>query len=65
VEAFHPDHDASLVNQYIQIARELDLLLTGGSDFHGDPAHGLAPGAVTLPAAEFARLRDARPHASG
>ncbi len=63
VEAFHPDHDASLVNQYIQIARELDLLLTGGSDFHGDPAHGLAPGSVTLPAAEFARLRAARPHA--
>ena len=63
VEAFHPDHDASLVNQYIQIARDLDLLLTGGSDFHGDPAHGLAPGSVTLPAAEFARLRDARPHA--
>ena len=63
VEAFHPDHDASLVNQYIQIARERDLLLTGGSDFHGDPAHGLAPGAVTLPAAEFARLRDARPDA--
>ena len=63
VEAFHPDHDASLVSQYIQLARDLDLLLTGGSDFHGDPAHGRAPGAVTLPAAEFARLREARPHA--
>jgi len=63
VEAFHPDHDASLVGQYIQISRHLGLLLTGGSDFHGDPAHGRAPGAVTLPAAEFARLRKARPHA--
>ena len=65
VEAFHPDHDASLVGQYIQIARDLDLLLTGGSDFHGDPAHGRAPGAVTLPTAEFARLCEARPHAFG
>ena len=65
VEAFHPDHDAPLVSQYVQIARDLDLLLTGGSDFHGDPAHGRTPGAVTLPAAEFARLRDARPHAFG
>ena len=64
VEAFHPDHDASLMNEYIRIARELDLLLTGGSDFHGDGTHGQAPGAVALPAAEFARLRDARPHAS-
>ena len=63
VEAFHPDHDASLVRRYVQAARGLDLLLTGGSDFHGDPGHGLSPGAVTLPAAEFARLRAARPHA--
>ena len=65
VEAFHPDHDASLVSQYIQIARDLDLLLTGGSDFHGDPAHGRVPGGVTLPAVEFERLREARPHAFG
>ena len=63
VEAFHPDHDASLVGQYLGIARELGLLLTGGSDFHGDPTHGLTPGAVTLPAVEFARLREARPDA--
>ena len=63
VEAFHPDHDASLVGQYIDIARDLNLLLTGGSDFHGDPGHGREPGTVTLPAAEFARLSEARPHA--
>lgn len=63
VEAFHPDHHEPLIAKYIQIARGLGLLLTGGSDFHGDPAHGRAPGAVTLPAAEFARLREARPHA--
>ncbi len=63
VEAFHPDHNASLVSQYIGIAHDLNLLLTGGSDFHGDPAHGREPGTVTLPAAEFARLREARPHA--
>lgn len=63
VEVFHPDHDAALVERYLLLARELDLLVTGGSDFHGDPTHGLTPGAVTLPAAEFARLIDARPHA--
>jgi len=63
VEAFHPDHNASLVRQYIHIARDLNLLLTGGSDFHGDPRHGREPGTVTLPAAEFARLPPARPYA--
>ena len=56
VEAFHPDHDAALVQEYTDIARDLNLLLTGGSDFHGDPAHGLEPGSVTLPAAEWERL---------
>ena len=62
VEAFHPDHDASLVSQYVDIARDLNLLLTGGSDFH-DPGHGREPGTVTLPAPEFARLAEARPYA--
>lgn len=59
IEVFHPDHDAALVDRYQTVARELGLLVTGGSDFHGDPAHGLEPGSVTLPAAEFERLRRA------
>jgi predicted metal-dependent phosphoesterase TrpH len=60
VEAFHPDHDKARVAHYIALAVRLDLLLTGGSDFHGDPSHGLAPGSVTLPAAAWLRLSDAR-----
>ena len=63
VEVFHPDHDASLVQRYRVLARELDLLMTGGSDFHGDPAHGREPGGVRLPRAEFERLCRARPDA--
>jgi predicted metal-dependent phosphoesterase TrpH len=65
IEAFHPDHDALLAQRYVEMARAFGLLLTGGSDFHGDPVHGLSPGSVTLPAAEWERLRDCRrPHAS-
>lgn len=59
VEVFHPDHDAPLVERYLGVARDFGLLMTGGSDFHGDPAHGLEPGSVTLPAREFERLRRA------
>jgi predicted metal-dependent phosphoesterase TrpH len=59
LEAFHPDHDAALVDHYIGRARTLGLLMTGGSDFHGDPAHGLVPGSVTLPQTEWQRLSDA------
>jgi predicted metal-dependent phosphoesterase TrpH len=57
IEVFHPDHDAALVQEYMDIARRLQLLLTGGSDFHGDPGHGLEPGAVTLPPEEWERLK--------
>jgi hypothetical protein len=60
LEAFHPDHDAVLVDRYVRHAADLDLLLTGGSDFHGDPSHGLAPGSVTLPAEHWDRLADTR-----
>lgn len=61
VEVFHPDHDVVLMERYRELARELGLLMTGGSDFHGDPAHGREPGSVCLPAAEFERLCEARP----
>jgi predicted metal-dependent phosphoesterase TrpH len=60
LEAFHSDHDAALVARYAGMARTLDLLVTGGSDFHGDPARTLEPGAAGLPPAEWARLSAAR-----
>jgi hypothetical protein len=44
----------------VQLARRLDLLLTGGSDFHGDPAHGVEPGSVALPAEEWERVQATR-----
>ena len=56
LEAYHSDHPPEVRDRYLALARELDLLVTGGSDYHGDPAHGLAPGSVTLPEDDFARL---------
>ncbi len=61
LEAYHSRHDAETTARYVQLARSMDLLVTGGSDFHGDPSHGpLAPGTVTLPADEFARVQARR-----
>lgn len=56
IEVYHSDHDEHAVAKYLAVARELDLLITGGSDFHGDPAHGLEPGASTLPSEHWQRL---------
>lgn len=63
IEAFHPDHDDRLVATCLDLARDLRLLVTGGSDFHGDPAHGLEPGGVTLPPDYYQRFCQARPDA--
>jgi predicted metal-dependent phosphoesterase TrpH len=60
IEVYHSDHDKATVERYHRMASELGLLMTGGSDFHGDPTHGIEPGTSTLPAAEWQRLNAAR-----
>lgn len=37
LEAYHPKHNKAMTNHYNQIARNYNLLITGGSDFHGIP----------------------------
>ncbi len=57
IEAYHSRHDADTAARYVRLASDLHVLVTGGSDFHGDPSHGpRAPGDVVLPAADFDRL---------
>ena len=60
LEAFHPGHDEPMARHYIELAASLGLLLTGGSDFHGNAEQGLAPGSATLPPLDWQRLSDAR-----
>jgi predicted metal-dependent phosphoesterase TrpH len=50
IEAFHSDHDAAARERYVHLAPSLGLQITGGSDFHGDPARVTRPGSTTLPA---------------
>jgi 3',5'-nucleoside bisphosphate phosphatase len=60
LEVHHPDHDAAAVSRYASLSQDLGLLSTGGSDFHGDPSHGVEPGAAGLPREEWERLFAAR-----
>jgi 3',5'-nucleoside bisphosphate phosphatase len=60
LEVYHSDHDAAAIEAYRAMAIGLSLLITGGSDFHGDPAHGLKPGSAGLPEDDWQRLRAAR-----
>jgi len=37
LEVIHPRHTNSMVEHYTETAEKLNLLISGGSDFHGDP----------------------------
>jgi hypothetical protein len=57
LEARHTDHDAETESRYRTLASELDLAISGGSDFHGDETpNGRAIGVVTLERRDFDRL---------
>ncbi len=59
LEVYHPDHDANDTARYLQMARTFNLLVTGGSDYHGrGSGRSEGFGRVHLPAVEFARLAE-------
>lgn len=60
IEVYHPDHDETAVRTYAALAGTLGLLVSGGSDFHGDPARGDSLGAAALPDEAWQRLRARR-----
>ena len=46
VEVFHPDHGPAEETRFGNLAHELGLLVTAGSDFHGTPEGRKHPGGV-------------------
>jgi hypothetical protein len=66
VEAYHSSHGPLIAEAYRKDAVDLGLLVTGGSDFHGDPNSDgpRQPGAqrlggVPLPPDEWQRFQEA------
>jgi predicted metal-dependent phosphoesterase TrpH len=59
IEARHSDHDVATEAKYRAMARELGVLVSGGSDFHGDSDYRIQKlGIVTLDADDYDRLRE-------
>lgn len=60
IEVYHSDHKHDVQEHYLSLARKLNLLVTGGADFHG-PEHPRSVnfGKRGCPPAEFARIEDA------
>jgi predicted metal-dependent phosphoesterase TrpH len=49
IEAYHTKHQADDTVRYIVLADRLGLAVSGGSDYHADPAAAIQVGSVTLP----------------
>ena len=58
IEAFYPEHSAGQITAYRELAAKLDLVATGGSDFHGPRVGGVRhPGVQPVPDSAWAELR--------
>lgn len=44
IEAYHSDHDEAQTKAYLALAKQYDLAVTGGSDYHGDVKPGVRLG---------------------
>lgn len=62
LEVYYSDHDRRKRMKYYDVARNLDLLVTGGSDFHGDVKPDVELGDVRLPDAFLEDLQDRGRH---
>lgn len=49
LEAYYPEHTQSMVNYYLGLAKQYDLAVTGGSDFHGKAKPEIKMGAFKIP----------------
>jgi predicted metal-dependent phosphoesterase TrpH len=65
LEVYHSDHRPADVTQYLGLAREFELGVTGGSDFHGDVKPGIrlgtGAGNLNIPLSVLSQLRESRP----
>lgn len=64
IEAYYPDQTPSQTRSYLEIARRLDLLVSGGSDFHGGVKPGIRLGVgrgdLDVPESVLAGIKAAR-----
>lgn len=61
LEVYYPHYTPVHIDRLLALARRYDLLVTGGSDFHGAGSAGAPLGSIYVPRKCLAALKDARP----
>ena len=50
LEVYYPDHTPAMIEEYVRVARRYDLVVTGGTDYHGGGLATRVPlGSVPVP----------------
>jgi hypothetical protein len=57
VECYYPEHTPADTTRFLALCRELDLVATGGSDFHGPPVRAATLGQPPVPWPAWEALR--------
>ncbi|AGB40942.1 putative metal-dependent phosphoesterase, PHP family [Halobacteroides halobius DSM 5150] len=61
LEAYHTEHNQEEINHYLQLAKEKNLLITGGSDCHGPTRKtGMLLGEIKAPYSLLEKLKEVR-----
>jgi predicted metal-dependent phosphoesterase TrpH len=64
LEVYYPNYTPVLIERLLRLSRHYGLLVTGGSDFHGEGSAGAALGGVYVPPKCLAALKQAHQSAS-
>jgi len=57
IECYYAEHSAAQTAGYLQLCRDLGLVATGGSDFHGPPVRAAKLGTPRVPLAAWEALK--------
>lgn len=60
LEAYYPEHTASMTKNYLSLAKKFNLLVTGGSDCHGYAKSEIKIGSVKIPYTLVEKLKEAK-----
>jgi len=64
LEVYYPEHSQSMINFYSDLSVKFNLLVTGGSDFHGGVKPEVKMGVMKIPYELVERLKEAKANLS-